>query len=106
MALGIVLPSPAVRCRIKPAQHHTCGTVARTPEAQPSERPAAAVLVHARPPAGLPDPGGSLMHTRHATHPALHELAAFALGKLPQAEATLVARHLEACPLCAEAVTK
>jgi len=44
------------------------------------------------------------MYTRHATHPALQELAAFALGKLPQAEATLVARHLETCPACAQAV--
>src|SRR5436190_1832030 len=46
------------------------------------------------------------MHTRSATHPALQELAAFALGKLPESEAARVAGHLGACRQCAEAVER
>jgi hypothetical protein len=44
------------------------------------------------------------MDTRPTTHPTLHELAAFALGKLPDSQATLVAQHLEDCSLCAQTV--
>jgi serine/threonine protein kinase len=44
------------------------------------------------------------MHTRHATHPTLQELAAFALRKLSQAEAALIASHLAACTACAQFV--
>ncbi|HTU19361.1 MAG TPA: zf-HC2 domain-containing protein, partial [Gemmataceae bacterium] len=38
------------------------------------------------------------------THPTLHELIAFGLGKLPEGAAAVVAAHLEICPTCRQAV--
>jgi serine/threonine protein kinase len=38
------------------------------------------------------------------THPTQQQLAAFGLGKLPEPAAGLVARHLETCALCRQAV--
>src|SRR4051794_17171499 len=44
------------------------------------------------------------MHTRPMTHPSPPELAAYALGKLPDADAERVARHVETCAECRQAV--
>ncbi|HEV3260242.1 MAG TPA: SUMF1/EgtB/PvdO family nonheme iron enzyme [Gemmataceae bacterium] len=40
------------------------------------------------------------------THPTPEVLSAFGLGKLPEAAAATVARHLDTCPACRQAVEK
>ena len=46
------------------------------------------------------------MQPRTPTHPAPDVLAAFGLGKLNDSDALTVANHLEACPVCRQAVEK
>jgi serine/threonine protein kinase len=43
------------------------------------------------------------MNAPHANHPSPADLAAFAVGKLPDADAAAVAAHLESCPDCRRA---
>jgi hypothetical protein len=43
------------------------------------------------------------MHTRPAIHPSPQQLAAFAAGTLPEAEARFVGRHIDACADCRRA---
>ncbi|HEY7424084.1 MAG TPA: protein kinase [Gemmataceae bacterium] len=38
------------------------------------------------------------------THPSAQDLAAFALGKLPEAASTIIADHLEKCPSCRQTI--
>src|SRR5260370_20880253 len=38
------------------------------------------------------------------THPTPQELAAFSLGRLPEAAAVAIARHVESCAACRKAV--